>query len=340
MSLNSTNFIPINIKISNLYWVIKNLGYKETILEKELKNDYRKLFFWEPPDKELTYVGIELYVSKNKDGKINISTKTRAGRSFAELTHQNLTIKTIQSFFGGTFETDYGKNKYLDADDCNPEKSEISMALYIQRWKLHNALVPIQIYSEFIKKAFSKDDSAGNLYSIQLGVLPWIDCLRPCVVSSNIQLPYIIGAWENFVKNSYLSILKYGEANNKIIKPEKLSAEDLEKIRTGESTIEECIVGKFSFQRPQTIINNFQKLDSNLDVNSVFVKPYKNRKTTLKSSIDKMITLRNKIVHDGFIDAKLTDKQVYSFYNDIIEASNRLYRLFAKQYKFKINFDF
>ncbi len=340
MSLSSTNYISSNIKIKNLYWVIEHLGYKEIELEKDLRNSYRKCFFWRPFDSELTYVGIELNVSKNDNGKIRVETRTRYGRSYIELTHQNTTIKTIKNFFGGTFETDYGKNIYLDSEDCNPEKSNIAMALYVQRWKFNNALIPIKIFAHFVGNSLHKDALAGDLYSIQTGVLPWIDHLRPYVVSSNIQLPYIIGVWENFIKNSYLSILKYANIDNKIIKPEKLSADDLEKIRSGESSVEECIVNKFSFQRPQAIINNFGLLDKKLDVNSVFEKPYKKRKTKLKTSIDEIITLRNQIVHDGVIDIQLTDKKVNQFLDEIEEAANRLYKLFAKKYNFTTNFDF
>lgn len=340
MSLGSTNYISTNIKIKNLYWVIECLGYKEIEVERELKNSYRKCFFWRPPNVDLTYVGVELNISKNDSGKIRVETRTRAGRSYVELAQQNTTIKTIRDFFGGTFETDYGKNKYIDSEDCNPEKSNIAMALYIQRWKLHNALIPIKIFAQFIEKSLHKDALAGDLYSAQVGVLPFTDHLRPCVVSPNIQLPYIIGAWENYIKNSYLSILKYVDTENKIIKPDKLSADDLEKIRAGESSVEECIVSKFSFQRPQTIINNFGQLDKKLDVNAVFDKPYKRRKIKLKTSIDNIITLRNQIVHDGFMDVKLTEKDVKRFLDEVEEAANRLYKLFAKNYGFKANFDF
>ena len=340
MSLCSTNYISSNIKIKKLYWVIERLGYKEIELERELRNSYRKCYLWRPSNLDLTYVGVELNISKNDNGKIRVETRTRAGRSYVELTQQNTTIKTIKDFFGGTFETDYGKNIYMNSEDCSPEKSNIAMALYVQRWKFNNALIPIKIFAQFMEKSLHKDTLAGDLYGTQVGVLPFTDHLRPCVVSANIQLPYIIGAWENYVKNSYLSILKYVNTDNKIIKPDRLSVDDLEKIKTGESSVEECIVSKFSFQRPQTIINNFGQLDKKLDVNAVFDKPYKRKTTKLKTSIDEIITLRNQIVHDGFIDTKLTDKDVKNFLDEVEEAANRLYKLFAKKYEFKANFNF
>ena len=340
MSLCSTNYISSKTNLKNLFWIIKNLGYKEVSIEKELRHHYKKQYIWRPQNSDLTYVGIELNISKEINNQIEIETRTRVGRSFLEIQHQNLTIKTIKNCFGGRFETDHGKNRYLDEEDCSPERTPISMALYIQKWKLNNSLLPIKIYSDFIDEAIPKNSPAGNIFSDQLGVLPIIDSIRPYVVSNNIQLPYIIGAWENYLKNSFLAILKYANTENKLLKVDRLTNDDLLQIKDGNSTIEECIVNKLSFQRPQVIIENFKKLDKNLDVNSAFQKPFGRRRINLFNSIDKIITLRNQIVHDGIIDNTLTSKEVNEFYLNIIEASNRIYCLFAKQYNFKPNFDY
>lgn len=164
--------------------------------------------------------------------------------------------------------------------------------------------------------------------------------MRPIVVSNNIQLPYLIGAWENYIKNVFLAIFKYGETESKLLKSEKLSSDDLLKIKNGACTLEECIVNKLSFQRPNTIIANFKMLDSQLDVNSIFRKPYKRRKTSLYTQIDNVIELRNKIVHDGFLDTDLTPKDVMRFMENITEVANRLYKLLGDRYNFTPNFKF
>lgn len=340
MSLGSINYIPSEIKIKNLYWIIKSLGYEEVAVSAELKKHYTKMYFWMPQDKNLTYVGVELNIAKEEDNKIAIETRTRAGRSSLEIKHQNFTIKTIKDFFGGNFDTDYGKNKYFSETDCEPESTPISMALFIQRWILKNALGPVQIYMSHIKKNFIKDLPAGHIFSDKIGVLPEFDVMRPSVLSNNILLPYIIGAWENYLKNSFLAILKYGNTENKIIRPDRLSADDLLNVKNGVCGIEECIVEKLSFQRPPTVIMNYQNLDKGLDINSAFMKPYKRRKEKLYDAINNLVSLRNQIVHNGRMDITLTQKDVEKFLENIIEVSNRIYKLFGKQYKFKPNFNF
>ena len=94
------------------------------------------------------------------------------------------------------------------------------------RWIFHNALTPLQIYADFISESIHTNGSAGDLYSDGTGVLPFIDGMRPIVVSNNIQLPYLIGAWENYIKNVFLVVLKYGNACDKFIRPDKLSVDD------------------------------------------------------------------------------------------------------------------
>lgn len=340
MSLESSSYISSAIPFKKLFWVIEKLGYIETEVPKDLKHAYKKMYFWHPANQDLTYVGVELNVRQIENDIIIIETRTRVGRNHIELQQQNQTIKMIKEFFGGYYRTDYGKNKLFPADDCNPEKSDLEMALYIQRWIFNNALIPLKIYSDFISQQIHINGSAGDLYSDAMGILPLLDNMRPIVVSNNIQLPYLIGSWENYIKNVFLAVLKYGDVGDKFIKPDKLSSEDLIKIKNGDACVEECLVSKLSFQRPSVIISNFKKLNPNLDVNAIFQKPFKRRKTSLYVQIDNIIELRNKIVHNGFLDTSLTQKDISRFIENITEVSNRLYKALGEQYNFTPNFIF
>ena len=98
MSLESTNYLTSDCNIDNLYWVIEKLGYEEIKEESPCEGCIRN-YQWKHPDNELTYVGIELSVSKKDARYFMIHTRSRMGRSFRELEQQNNTIKTIQNFF-------------------------------------------------------------------------------------------------------------------------------------------------------------------------------------------------------------------------------------------------
>ena len=339
MSLESVNYLPPNTKIENIYWVIEHLGYKENELEDWMKGHCTKCFFWMPPNPELTYVGVELYISIKNDKNIVISTRTRMGCNHLELSHQNTTTEIIHKFFGGTFESNGKENEYQSMEECSSEKSEIAMALRIQWDILSNALTPVKIFNEFMNKVLPTDAPAGHVYSTKVGDLPIIDSWRPCVVSVNIQLPYIIGAWENYLKNSYLAIFKYVQPKNTLLSTAKFNENDLEKIRMGESSVEECVAKKLSFQKPQHIIKNFKDLDKRLDVHRVFNAPHNDPEKCLSESIDRMITLRNRIVHEGHLDTGLTINDVNEFIEQIMCIAERFYKLFAEIYDFNVDPD-
>ena len=65
-------------------------------------------------------------------------------------------------------------------------------------------------------------------------------------------------------------------------------------------------------------------------VNAIFQKPFKRRKNSLYNQIDMVIDLRNKIVHDGFLDTTLTQKDISIFIENITEVADRLYKSLGK----------
>lgn len=338
MSLESRNILPKDIKIVRLCEIIEFLGYVQKKCEFQDKSCLRT-YFWMAPNKHCYYVGIELSIYK-KEKSIEVYTRTRAGRSKWELEQQNKTLKTLRDYFGGSFITDYGSNKYFPAEEASQETTPLASGLYVQRWILNNALMKAKIYLDYIEKNGKNEYGPGNIYSNEMTGLSFLDELKPIILSNNIVLPYIIGAWENFLRESYSIILKYARKDDRLIKPEKVMAESLIEIATGNITVEEAIAKRLSFQRPRNIVCNYRDLDKSLDLNQIFMKPYKNRKESLFDSIDRMVVLRNELVHEGKISTKVDMKSVKKFIDDIEEAANRIYKTFGREYSFKPNFDF
>lgn len=67
MSLESTNYLASDCNIDNLYWIIEKLGYEE--VNDDFSDDvYIRNYRWTHPDRELTYVGVELSISKGDAG--------------------------------------------------------------------------------------------------------------------------------------------------------------------------------------------------------------------------------------------------------------------------------
>lgn len=85
--------------------------------------------------------------------------------------------------------------------------------------------------------------------------------MNPRLFSNNLLLPYLVGIWENYLKSSFVVLLKYTDNRDKILKNARFTVDNLKDISSGIISIEEAIVDGFSFQRPKIIAENFKSLD-------------------------------------------------------------------------------
>ena len=324
MSYCSTNTLPITTSLSRLIEVIELLGFKKTIDHLKIENQVGS-YFWLGDDDSITFVGVELSIYKNDDC-ITVTTRTRVGRSYWDLALQNKTISLIKSLFGGRFQTDEGMNRYLNFD-CQ-EPSKVASSLYIDRCVYNNAAMKVKIYlsSRNMIGDVARDESAG---------IQWIDDMNPRLLSNNMIIPYLIGCWESYFRNSYISILKYSDnIDYNALKNCKISSSELLRIIKKKDSLEKVIADGLSFQKPYIISENFRKLNSEIDISSWLKKPYRRRKKTLYDSITEITDRRNYIVHTGNIDLTLFDKKIQTIMNDLTEAIDRVYQGFGAIFDF------
>ena len=102
MSYCSDNKLPKTAPVNRIIEIIELLGYKKAKDPFTLENQVGS-YMWLGNDDEISFVGIELSVYKY-DEYISVQTRTRAGRSYWDLKHQNKTISLLRSVFGGSFE--------------------------------------------------------------------------------------------------------------------------------------------------------------------------------------------------------------------------------------------
>lgn len=130
MSYTSTNILSKSASISHVKDLVELLGYKKFKDDLKIPNLIAS-YFWHDHKNYMSFVGVELYIY-HENKIIKIETRSRAGRSFWDLQQQNKTIKYLKDFFGGSFSTDEGKNRYLRTNEKPPTKLEAG--LFISRW--------------------------------------------------------------------------------------------------------------------------------------------------------------------------------------------------------------
>lgn len=201
MSYCSENRIPHNISLRRVIEIIELQGYIKAQDLLRIENQVAA-YVWDGDKDNISFVGIELYVYKYDDC-ISVQTRTRAGRGCWDLEHQNKIIGLLKSLFGGSFTTDEGNNRYMKFD--YPEPSKLACSLYLARWRFHNVLQKPTIYltSRNLNHDLARKDLTG---------LYWLDELNPVVLSNNMLIPYIIGCWESYFRQSYVSVINYADS--------------------------------------------------------------------------------------------------------------------------------
>ncbi|WMJ77794.1 hypothetical protein RBQ61_02365 [Sedimentibacter sp. MB35-C1] len=288
-------------------------------------------YIWLGSDDCITFVELELFVFREADC-ISVQTRTRAGRSYWDLSWQNKTISLLKSLFGGSFITDEGTNRYIKVDVLEPSK--VACSLYVDRWKFNNAMIKPKIYLESRKLTgdIAREKSSG---------LAWLDDINPRILSDNMIVPYLIGCWESYFRNSYISILKYSDCiSEKALKNCRISSTDYLKVIKHEACLERLLVDSLSFQRPNVIAENFRMINPNIDISAWLRKPYNRRKKTLFDSIIEIVDIRDEIVHTGNMNLSILDDQIFKIIKDLTIAVDRSYQGFGKVFGFEPKYDY
>jgi hypothetical protein len=186
-------------------------------------------YFWSKKDEYQTFVGVELSVSREED-KIVVGTRSRAGRSYWDLTQQNRTMKLLRDCCGGYFDGDAGRNKYWKPEGAPPSPRE--PGLYIARWRFNNALIRPKIYldSRKLEGEIAKPKPTG---------LSFMDEMNPRFFSNALLLPYLVAIWEEYNRSSFVVLLKYATDRERIFKSLKLSPSQIDSISQQILTVEE-----------------------------------------------------------------------------------------------------
>lgn len=285
-------------------------------------------YMWLGNDDEISYVGVELSIYKYDD-YTSVQTRSRVGKSYWDLKHQNKTISLLRSLFGGSFETDEGKNRYMEFGGDAP--SRLSCALYIARWVFHNAMIKPLIYLDTRKLT-------GDIAREEPTGLPWMDELNPRVLSHNMLIPYIIACWESYLRQSYIAIMKYADSiPEKALKSFRATPAELLEVVRKESDLAYILADSLSFQRPSIAAENFKQLNSRIDLKRWLSTPYHKRKKSLFDSITELVEIRDMIVHQGSMSQDFNEKKIRMIMDDLAVSADRIYDGFGSVFSFEPN---
>jgi len=324
MSYCSTNILKSDARISDVIEFIQLLGYK--LSGSFASEEVGKItsFYWFNEIDYSSWSGVELSIYL-KDTIVNIETRTPIARSYFDLEHQNKTIRLLRKYFGGSFETDEGKNRYLYVLGDPPTPAQSGSHIAFQRFGSN--LITSHLYFKQREFKGPKPQTQSEIY--------WLDRTNPALISNNLLLPFLVSAFEDYWKSTYIALLKYSNRKEVILKSGRLSPNQLTAIADGNISLEQAFAEGMSFQRISVICNNFKTLDSELDFAGVLRKPYRRRKVSLYESLEKLTDLRNEIIHCAEIKSEITNDFVLSQFYDLHTAIIRSYKYLTQKRSWK-----
>lgn len=258
-------------------------------------------------------VGVECHVRKVETGELIVSTRTPAARSYHDLVQQNRTILEIRKRFGGTYETDEGRNRCWSTNGmaAPPPPARGVRRAYS---RLRYSIFQIAVYRGSITIAPERKKITG---------IEWMDSLNPSVLSNNLLLPFLTAALEDFFKSSFVALLRYSQRKETFFKNARLNASHLAGISDGKLSVEEAIAQSLPFQKISAICDHFRAIDSTLDLAGCLKRPYRRRSVSLFDSLEAMVEKRHELIHRNTIASDYSDEHAKHDIHNVEVATKR-----------------
>ncbi|MBL0622232.1 hypothetical protein Q7I36_04295 [Aeromonas veronii] len=319
MGYDCTNHFPVGTKAKDVESFLLLLGY-----EKGQKGPFSGMngtpyFFYDDKDyKYITGIYSELIIEQ-ETGELTLWTRTTIWRSKFDSDFHNYTIKELRKRFGGYFVSDYGKNRYFKFDGPIREKAEAGV---------------YKSYGRFINnikraKHFTHFSDLNNNEKYPIHNIDFIDSMNPKLLASNVLVPYILSAIEEFFRSTYIALLKYSDNKEAIIQNARIQGAELLLIDQGFLTVPEAVAKWMSFQEMNKVNQAFKQLDKRIDLHGSLIKPYGRKKENFWQMLTRIIELRHGIIHRAEMDTtyfpknvehdlKYVEKAIWRFYQHLV----------------------
>lgn len=279
-------------------------------------------YFEEKDYRSITGIYAHLSLEKTSN-ELSLWTRTTVWRSKFDSDFHNHTIKQLRLRFGGDFHTDYGKNRYFKFSGIVREKSEAG--IYKAYGRFINNLKRV---NHFIMFSDIKNNEKYPIHDDEY--LMDMNAFNPKITSTNIVVPYLISAIEEFFRSSFIALLIYSTNKAKIISNARIQGAELLDIDNGELTVCEAVAKWMNFQEMSKIHQTFKQLDKDIDIHGTLKKPDGRRKETFWDLFERLIEHRHSLIHQAQItvdyypkdlekDVKLIEKAIWRIYLSLIK---------------------
>jgi hypothetical protein len=324
MSYSSQNTLAKGTRVQDVREFVGLLGYKKAgILSDEEHGRFEEYGYYDEADYH-SWSGIQLAIHRNAQDEIVVMTRSRIGRSYYDLIHQNYTISTLRKRFGGHFLTDEGRGRYLRPTSGPPPPPASGCYLAFNRFGTN--LMLAQGYLE------AREFPKFQLPPIKLKGMEFLHIFDPRILANNTLMPFLVAATEEYFKSTFIVLLRYSPRKEVFLKGIRLQGDHLISISDGRASVEEAVVEVLPFQRISAICRHFEALDPKIDIGGALRKPYRRRKQSLFDTLEELVITRHDLIHRATLDLTLSDQRLEALIYDLDAAITRVYRRITTYY--------
>lgn len=308
MGLDCINTLSKGTRKRDVIEFLELLGY--------LNFDNKDFRFYKDDDYKY-FEGVSAHIYEDGNG-LSVGTRTTIWRSKGDSDYHNFTIKQLKKRFGGSFHSDYGKERYLKYSGAVRTKAEAGC--YEAFFNFKNNIQKPSMYLHNTESKFSIE-----LTPKLVKKLPFVASVHPIIFQNNVIIPYVVSCIEDYFKSTYIALLRYSDKKLSVLKNARIMPDDLLSISNKEMSVEDAITKTMSFQNIRKITIYFKELDSNLDFAGVLRKPYRRRKKSLYENLDKIFEQRHLLIHRNIMIPDYFTEHLEKDLDDIEVAIKRIY---------------
>ena len=227
-----------------------------------------------------------------------LHTRTRASASPADREQQNRIVRAARKRFGGAFHNDSaGKNRYTRIEDDGRDAP--SRGIYRTYESVRESVSSVQ---------YALPDPTPDLERLVGTDLEPLAQADPQRVLYNALVPFALAAVEHFLSRSFKVLLEFDPKARERLQRQTRKVEMTEalSIAEGETSIEDVVVGWYSFQNLDSIQRAFDEWFG-MDVHKILRRRRRigRRVVSLDTELKRMIDARHGVIHRLHIDRGL-----------------------------------
>ncbi len=323
MGCDCETILPAGTRCRDVTEFLNILGYRKFIQQSFFDTEPKGVWFYFFSKTDYKYLtGVSAHVVQF-DKSVHVYTRTQIWRSKYDNDFHNYTIRQLKKRFRGTFTSDHGKNRYFQYS--GPVRSNAEAGCYHSMIRFDNHLASVGAYRTCREFKNHQQWQPPNAFIVPIE-------MNPVIISNNLLLPFFVSAIEDYFKSSYIALLKYSPNKVSIFKNARIGSDTFIEMAERDTSFEDAICSRMSFQNINSICNNFKSLDKHLDLRAALQKPYRRQRETLFHTVDRIFNDRHALIHRSRLSPFYTERQVEKDIKTVEAAIVRVYKIICQNY--------